>query len=159
MTSLLMVLGLGAVDPASLDGVRLAGRWFEAPVRRAVRAAADRLADPACARLLASFHDGSGRPLAARLDRLSLDAPSYARTVLFYDGSDERPCRKPRVHAFTVPGSRVVRVCPELGRAALSEPSFAEAVVIHELLHTLGLPESPPTSESITAAVEKHCGL
>jgi hypothetical protein len=79
--------------------------------------------------------------------------------VLFYDGSSEGLCRRPRIYAFTVPGSRLVRVCPELGWAALVDPPLAEAVVIHEVLHTLGLPENPPTSEQITTAVTRHCGL
>lgn len=153
------MLGLGAMDPASLDGVRLRGLWFETPVRRVVRSAAERLADPSCARVLTSFHDAEGRPLAARLEALALDAPSYARMVLFYDGSSEGLCRRPRIYAFTVPGSRLVRVCPELGWAALVDPPLAEAVVIHEVLHTLGLPENPPTSEQITTAVTRHCGL
>ena len=77
--------------------------------------------------------------------------------VLFYDGSNEGPCRRPRVHAFTAPGSRLVRVCPSLGRLAAAEPERAEALVIHEVLHTLGLEENPPSSEDITAAVEKRC--
>ena len=158
LPALFAVLGLGAADPDSArDGVRLAGRWFETPVRRAVRSAAERLADPSCARVLTTFHDGEGRPLAARLDALALDAPSYARRVLFYDGSSENLCRG-RIHAFTVPGSRVVRVCPELGWAALLDAPLAEAVVIHEVLHTLGLQENPPSSEQITASVSRHCG-
>jgi hypothetical protein len=77
--------------------------------------------------------------------------------VLFYDGSNEGPCRRPRVHAFTAPGSRVVWVCPSLGRLAAAEPGRAESIVIHEVLHTLGLAENPPTSDDITAAVERRC--
>ena len=30
-------------------------------------------------------------------------------------------------------------------------------IVIHEALHTLGLPENPPTSEEITARVRERC--
>ncbi len=151
------VLILGAAAPLS-DGVRLAGSPFEAPVRRAVRAAAERLAEPDCARVLVEFSDKSGRPLRQRLDDLALDAASYGRMVLFYDGSNEGPCRRPRIHAFTVPGSRVVRVCPALGWLAIAEPRRAEALVVHELLHTLGLEENPPASEHITTIVERHCG-
>ena len=95
--------------------------------------------------------------LRDRLGETGLDAPSYARTVLFYDGSNEGPCLRPRVHAFTAPGSRVVRVCPSLGRLAAAEPGRAESIVIHEVLHTLGLAENPPTSDDITAAVERRC--
>ena len=77
--------------------------------------------------------------------------------VLFYDGSTTAPCRRPRVYAFTAPGSRVVRACPALGRLAAAAPDEAEAVVIHEVLHTLGLAENPPSSEEITARVERRC--
>jgi hypothetical protein len=50
-----------------------------------------------------------------------------------------------------------VRVCSSFGRLAAAEPERAEALVIHEVLHTLGLEENPPSSEQITVAVEKRC--
>lgn len=139
------------------DGVRLSGRWFEEPMRWAVHGAGRRLAEPACAAVLDGFHDPLGRPLAERLGALSLTADDYARRVLFYDGSNEAPCRRPRVYAFTSPGSRVVRVCSTLGALAAARPAEAEAVVIHELLHTLGLGDDHPSSAWITAAVESCC--
>lgn len=139
------------------DGVRLRGRWYEEPVRLAVHGAARRLGEPACAAVLADFQDGSGLPLGDRLAEAGSDPASYARSTFFYDGSSEGPCRRPRVYAFTTPGSRVVRACPALGRLAGADPGRAEAVVIHELLHTLGLGEGPPSSEEITAAVERRC--
>jgi hypothetical protein len=77
--------------------------------------------------------------------------------VLFYDGASDAPCRRPRVYAFTAPGHRVVRVCPTLGALVASAPEQAEAIVIHEVLHTLGLEENPPASADITAAVERRC--
>jgi hypothetical protein len=139
------------------DGVRLAGRWLEEPLRRAVHGASRRLGEPSCAAVLDDFRDPAGRSLRERLWELDLQAPEYARMVLFYDGASDGPCRRPRVHAFTAPGSRVVRVCPSLGRLAAAEPATAEALVIHEVLHTLGLEENPPSSEDITVAVEKRC--
>jgi hypothetical protein len=48
-------------------------------------------------------------------------------------------------------------VCPSLGRLAAAEPGRAESIVSHEVLHTLGLAENPPTSDDITAAVERRC--
>lgn len=155
--ALLAATTLGPSPPR--DGVRLVGRWFEEPVRRAVQGAALRLAEPSCAAVLADFRDGHGRRLDDRLAALGMDAPDYARSVFFYDGSNDAPCRRPRVHAFTAPGSRVVRACPSLGWLAIADRERAEAVVIHEVLHTLGLPENPPTSEEITAAVERRCRL
>jgi hypothetical protein len=143
--------------PPAADGVRLRGRWFEEPVRRAVHGAGRRLAERACATVLDDFRDTTGRPLADRLGALALQADDYVRLVLFYDGSSDAPCRRPRVYAFTSPGSRVVRACPTLGTLAVSRPDEAEAVVIHELLHTLGLADDRPSSASITAAVERRC--
>jgi hypothetical protein len=143
--------------PPAADGVRLRGRWFEEPVRRAVQGAGRRLAEPSCAALLREFRDPAGRPLAERLGALSLAPSDYARLVLFYDGSNDDPCRRPRVSAFTTPGSRVVRACSTLGALAASRPVEAEAVVIHELLHTLGLGDDRPSSASITAAVSSRC--
>lgn len=145
-------------DPAAeTDGVRLRGRWFEEPVRRVVRGAARRLATPSCAAVLGDFHDAAGHPLRQRLLELALDPSAYARMVLFYDGSNDAPCHRPGVYAFTAPGSRVVRTCPALGGLVSSAPEEAEAVVIHEVLHTLGLAEYPPSSEAITARVERRC--
>ncbi len=160
MVTALAVATLAVLRPAVAadgDGVRLRGTWFEEPVRRAVHAAARRLADPSCAAVLAAFRDPSGRTLDERLLELRLEAPDYALMVLFYDGSNDAPCHRPRVHAFTAPGSRVVHACPDLGMLAASDPRQAEAVVIHELLHTLGLQENPPASDDITAAVEARC--
>jgi hypothetical protein len=37
------------------------------------------------------------------------------------------------------------------------DPGYAAVIVIHEALHTLGLPENPPTSEEITARVRERC--
>jgi len=152
---LVLVAGSTRVEPA--DGVRLRGRWFEENVRRAVQGAGRRLEAPSCAAVLDEFRDGGGRALSDRLRALSLDAPGYTRLVLFYDGSNDGPCLRPRVYAFTSPGSRVVRACPALGALAGARPEEAEAVVIHELLHTLGLADDRPSSASITAAVLRRC--
>jgi len=132
-------------------------RLAPVPFRRAVHRAAERLGEPSCGAVLGDFHDRAGHVLRERLTELALDAPSYTRMVLFYDGSNEDPCRRPRVYAFTAPGSRIVRACPALGQLAASEPDRAEAVVIHEVLHTLGLAENPPASADITTAVERRC--
>ena len=149
-----------AAAPASslgADGVRLRGSWSEGPVRRAVHGAARRLAEPSCAALLSDFRDRTGRPLREHLRELEVDAPAYVRMVLFYDGSHDPPCGRPRTYAFTAPGSRVVRTCSTLGALAASAPDEAQAIVIHEILHTLGLGENPPASEDITAAVVRRC--
>ena len=160
------ILGIGwgtaaevRAAPAPSDGVRLGGRWFEEPVRRAVRGASRRLGEPSCSALLDELEDSEGRPLSERLGALEVEASAFVRMVLFYDGENDAPCRRRGTYAFTAPGSRVVRVCPSHARLAAEAPRQAEAVVIHEMLHSLGLGEDSPTSEGITAAVERRCRL
>jgi hypothetical protein len=60
---------------------------------------------------------------------------------------------------FTAPGSRVVRVCvEEFKRINTQKPDYVVATLIHEILHTLGLRENPPSSREITARVLARCG-
>ncbi len=60
--------------------------------------------------------------------------------------------------AFTVPGSRVIYVCGREFRSAVERSrALADAVIIHELLHSLGLGENPPTPKVITDAVLARC--
>ena len=58
---------------------------------------------------------------------------------------------------MTLPGSKVVYVCPEQFRKVSRQPRKAQATVIHELLHTLGLGENPPSSREITRRVIERC--
>jgi hypothetical protein len=39
-----------------------------------------------------------------------------------------------------------------------SQPAAAANRAIHEMLHTLGLGENPPTTSEITRRVEMRCG-
>jgi len=65
-----------------------------------------------------------------------------------------------------MPGFLPVFVCPGNANAVVSrfssvqlrDPSYAEAMVIHEMLHTLGLGENPPTTFEITDKVRGRCG-
>ena len=124
----------------------------------AVRGARQRLEQPACRGLFAEFSDASGRTLQENLDALGETGGTYLARILFVDGSDRPRCGGDEAYAFTKPGSRVVYVC---GRAfkylASRDPVRAQAIVIHEALHTLGLGENPPTSAEITASVIARC--
>jgi hypothetical protein len=52
----------------------------------------------------------------------------------------------------------VVRVCAgELKRLNPQQPEYVVATLIHEILHTLGLGENPPSSREITARVLSRC--
>jgi hypothetical protein len=129
-----------------------------AAVTKAVRGAIRRLERDACLRIFSEFADMAGRPLQAGLDALGLTAPAYLQIVGFYDGSAQRRCERSTIQAFTTPGHRVVFVCPRFTRMQLGEPAAAEMVVLHEVLHTLGLGENPPTSTEITRRVTARCG-
>jgi len=142
-------------DPPLAIGVRgSAGQ----SLRRAVLGARRRLADPSCRQLLTDFSDASGRPLAGALADLGLSPAEYLSFVVFYDGTFKSRCASGDVLAGTTPGSRVVWVCARTFRAAeASDARLAEALIIHEMLHTLGLGENPPTSTEITQAVLRRC--
>jgi hypothetical protein len=112
---------------------------------------------PRCRALLTEFSGRDGRPLATNLAALSVDAPTYLTMVMFIDGSRDQFCSD-GVLAFTSPGSRVVRVCANrLTGLPRDRPDYITAALIHEILHTLGLGENPPSSKEITARVLASC--
>jgi hypothetical protein len=130
------------------------GYWV---ARQALDLAWERLARANCADLLKTFKDRAGRPLDERLGEFAVDRQTYLTMVVFIDGSREMPCMKGGF-AFTTPGSRVVRVCvEELKRTWHASPERAVSGVIHEMLHTLGLGENPPSSPEITRRVLQGC--
>jgi hypothetical protein len=56
-------------------------------------------------------------------------------------------------------GDHVIRVCgSRFARRFARETTADEVVIIHELLHTLGLRENPPSSAQITKQVRRRCG-
>jgi hypothetical protein len=115
------------------------------------------LAERDCSALLAGFSDASGRPLEEHLGSLSVDPQTYLTMVVFIDGSREVACGEGGF-AFTAPGSRVVRLCVDvLKRTWQQSPRYTAASFIHEILHTLGLGENPPSSKDITQRVLAAC--
>jgi len=128
-------------------------------VRRALLSAKVRLAEPGCREVLDDF-PGQGRPLLSQvIESRGLTPQEHLDTLIFLDGSHRSGCRSPSVLAFTHRNGDTIWVCPsQFRRATRSDPGYAEIVLIHELLHTLGLGEDPPTSEEITARVAARCG-
>ena len=111
-----------------------------------------------CAQLFSEFQDAAGQPLGARLRQLQSTPTDYLHLVYFHDGDLTPACKRDGTLAFTHVGSRVVFVCGrDFARAWHREPREIVATVIHEMLHSLGLGENPPTPRQITYRVQKLC--
>jgi hypothetical protein len=124
----------------------------------AVVGARQRLEQPGCRGLLSEYTDASGRTLQDNLEALGETGGTYLGRILFVDGSGRRRCGGYEAYAFTTTGTRVVYVCGRAFKAlADRDPVKAQAIVIHEALHTLGLGENPPSSAEITARVLARC--
>jgi hypothetical protein len=127
--------------------------------------AAAKLHDPECGKLLTDFTDGGGRTLESNLRPLGVSAADYLLQISFLDGSRLPACRTLEVIMATTPGAPRVFVCPagagkvtsRLSRMEFERGSVAEAMVIHEMLHTLGLGENPPSTFEITDRVRERC--
>ena len=129
-------------DQTSGNGPRI---WLQGQARvvvgHAVNGAVRRLATATCQLVFEDFRDASARPLKTRLEVLGQTAPEYLAGVYLVDGDDAPQCRRnDETAAFTEPGSRVIHVCArKFGRQFARNPAGAEILVIHELLHSLGL--------------------
>jgi hypothetical protein len=144
---------------AAAEGIRR--RFLPAPDAAAValarEGAARRLEDPECRRVLSDFHDAHGRTLEKNLEAWAMAPAEYVRILPFVDGFRESRCRADGVMLVSVPNVPRVTVCPGFARLQRYEPRLAKSLVIHEMLHTLGLGENPPTSAEITKRVEARC--
>lgn len=149
------------VERRASPRVYLADAVARGAVRRAVLGATERLGRPGCQQIFTDFADGSGQRLQVSLEASTRSPAEYlVERVWFVDGDDTPQCRDdPAAAAFTAVGDHVIRVCGArfAGRFA-RETVAAEVVIIHELLHTLGLGENPPKSSDITKQVTARCG-
>jgi hypothetical protein len=127
-------------------------------LQRVLDGARERLSDPRCQQVLDDFRDGDGHSLRARLEETGRTPEDYFALIVFYDGRKQPRCRQKGILAVTSVGNRIVYVCPEeLYTKAITNPVWAEATLIHEALHTLGLGENPPSSREITSQVMRRC--
>jgi hypothetical protein len=125
--------------------------------RRALAVASRQLGTERCQTLLTEFRDPAGRMLGARLTVLETTVHDYLPLIYFRDGIGSEQCARGAM-AFAVPGSPVVYVCSaSLERSWQRDPRNVVAGFIHEVLHTLGLGENPPSSADITARVLASC--
>ena len=127
-------------------------------VQLAVAGAAGRLQSDRCQEVLTRFRDRAGRTLRANLEVSGQTPSGYLAGIWFYPGSDLAVCQSRRVYAATAPGSRVVFLClPQFRNHQWAAGADAEVVIIHEMLHSLGLGEDPPSPEQISYEVQRAC--
>lgn len=156
------VAELGALGgrPGPAPHVYLADGTARAAVERAILGAEIRLGRSRCREIFTDFTDESGHALIVNLEATGRPASDYlVERIWFVDGSGTIQCaRDAETIAFTAPGYKVVHVCAaHLARLA-QQTTTVEVLVIHELLHTLGLGENPPSSLEITRRVTARCG-
>jgi hypothetical protein len=133
------------------------GDWDRGAVERARAGAMRKLETAECRRLLAEFRDTKGRALEANLAEWAMSPAEYTALVPFLDGSREPLCRRVETALVASPGVRRVFVCPSFANVSVRDPLLAESLVIHEILHTLGLGENPPTPREITRRIAARC--
>jgi hypothetical protein len=127
-------------------------------VHLAVAGAAGRLESDRCQEVLTRFRDRAGRTLRANLEASGQTPSGYLERIWFYPGSHLAVCQSRRVYAVTSPGSHVVFVClPQFRNHQWAAGADAEVVIIHEMLHSLGLGEDPPSTEEISHEVQRVC--
>ena len=157
--ALVIALFAGRASAQTPDLFRLPEDETGFAVRLAVEGATTRLARAGCRELFADFGDATGRQLATTL-RASGKSPAEAFGLLRFSEDRDAPlCRSGVTLAFTLTGSRFIRVCGRHFRNEfMRSRTTAENVLIHELLHALGLRENPPSSDAITRQVAVRCG-
>jgi hypothetical protein len=132
--------------------------YVRGSAQRILEGAEEWLSFPNCRRVFSEFVDEGGRHLSVKLTELGVSPGEYLRWIIFEDGTDRRQCRQTGILAFTTPGSRVVYLCGrDFMRAAQRAPDEARAAIVHEMLHSLGLGENPPSSKDITRRVTQQC--
>jgi hypothetical protein len=153
------VLLAGAAATAA-PPLRLTG-WDARAVQTARAGALKRLESEECRKIFTDFTDAQGRPLQKCLEEWTPSPAEYVGLIPFVDGSSQPLCRTGKVALVASPGVRRVHVCRAFADVQLRQPRIAESMVIHEILHTLGLGEAPqpgaPTSIEITQRVEARC--
>jgi len=129
-----------------------------AVVRRTLEAVSKRLTAVKCRKIFADYRMASGLTLEDSLRAQDQSAATHLATIVFHDGSDLHRCANPNIVALAIPGKPEVHLCvAQFGKLQTSDPISAEAVIIHEQLHTLGLGENPPASREITQRVLAAC--
>ncbi len=145
------------IQDVSVLGIKNA--LLEKAATGAVTLALRKLSEPRCQQIFNDFHDTAGAPLQSRLDALGYSGSHFLETLRFANGERTEPCQSTKVLAATAPNSHVIFLCGlQFFQRQRTSPEFSAALVIHEMLHSLGLGENPPSSNEITMRVIDRCG-
>lgn len=153
---LLLLVPIGSALPQA-DGARLLRRFEARTAEIARRGAMRRLQSPECRQVLTDFRDPEGRTMLQNLEPFGLAPDAYLARIALMDGASRRRCKAPQVQLVTMRGAGRVFVCKPFLQTVWRQRAMAEVYVIHEMLHTLGLGEDPPTSLDITRQVRRRC--
>jgi hypothetical protein len=158
-----VVVAVGLYAGIPQDEVARPTRSIHTPIvrfalERAMRAVLERLERPECRKVLTEFRDADGRTINRNLESLGETPRSYLARIAFREALDGT-CRDATKIAFARVGRQEVFICGiRFWRVYEADPPYAEALLIHEMMHTLGLGENPPSSLEITTRVLKRCG-
>src|SRR5205823_4978416 len=140
-----------AVGAATVRQVGLIDKRVRFWLARTVDGAVTRLGRTSCRQVLADFVDAEGATLTTRFDNSGRSIESTFDLLRFVDDRSAQTCSNPSIAAFTTPGSRVIHICwRRFADISAHDQIYAEFIVIHEFLHTLGLGENPPSAGEIT---------
>jgi hypothetical protein len=81
----------------------------------------------------------------------------YLAQLALLDGVGHLLCEARQSQLITTQGGKRVFVCKAFLQTVRNQRDHAEIYMIHEMLHTLGLGENPPTSQQITQQVKRRC--
>lgn len=128
-------------------------------VQQAIGAAVRDLEDDKCTKIFDDFTTPDGTPLRARLREFGATPQEYLRSwIWFLDGSGDAACRRTSAAAYTRRLGRIVYVCSTRVAAGSRSIQNGDIIILHEMLHSLGLGENPPSPDEITRRVQKRCG-
>jgi len=158
LLALLVPLAAGAATAFEPEGRAAVDPSFGPRVAEAVAEAAARLDMMPCALVLSDFVDSrTGLTLAENLAATGRTASEHVGSLLFRGAPSLKPFPGRRVFAFTTPASPVVFLCRDDLLRVQNQRRLVTAIVIHEVLHTLGLREDRPSSVAITERVIERC--
>jgi hypothetical protein len=147
----------GAQNRARLLPVRALEPGDASLAEMARQGAIARLRNPECRQVLNDFTDGRGHKLHENLQAFGVGPDEYLAMLPLLDGESRPLCKANQSQLLTSAGVRRVFVCKIFLKTVYQRRAMAEVYVIHEMLHTLGLGENPPTSQQITQKVVKRC--